>query len=343
MTLKRITTIILVLLVLAGLLFGVSWYMARRNAEKNGTTPLTFREFLGIGSPAVPGTPVDGELTGEFTDPQRTVKYDTNNNGINDWVEDINNNGIIDGNEDANNNGTLDGDEDYDNNGVPNRDDTYTQIDPTDGGDNGSVTPDDSITDPGGFDDDPFTPEGNNPNNGGNPGDGIQPGGNNGGDDTTPDDDLGFGDEDDIPEDPTVFAGNGCSAEDLNIVFTAEEITKLKALQTRFNTISATLYGPQAVNDQNAFYDKVGIKRDQIVDLKNFCNNNVSKIPSSSFARRVPTPFYHDSGRDSSTFTNYLSYFSDHNNGTPSNRKPILSHPENLISFFERLLRISIW
>ena len=82
MTTRRILTIIIVLLVLAGLLLGVSWYAARRTAEKNGTTPLTFRQFLGIGTPATPGTPTDGELSGEFTGDGQGGGTDTDGTGV---------------------------------------------------------------------------------------------------------------------------------------------------------------------------------------------------------------------------------------------------------------------
>jgi hypothetical protein len=65
---RRIITIILILLVILAILLGLSWYMTRRNAVKNGTTAPTFREFLGIGSNTKlrelePGT----ELSSDFT------------------------------------------------------------------------------------------------------------------------------------------------------------------------------------------------------------------------------------------------------------------------------------
>lgn len=96
MTLRRILTIVIVLLVLVGLLFSASWYMSRRNAEKNGSTPLTFRQFLGIGTPAVPGNTTSGEFVSQFTT---------------DTTTDKNSNGILDGEEDQNLNGTLDKDD----------------------------------------------------------------------------------------------------------------------------------------------------------------------------------------------------------------------------------------
>lgn len=96
MTLRKILIIVIVLLVLVGLLFGASWYASKRNAARNGTTPLTFRQFLGIGTPAVPGKPVQGELVSQFTT---------------DTTTDKNSNGVLDGEEDQNFNGTLDKDD----------------------------------------------------------------------------------------------------------------------------------------------------------------------------------------------------------------------------------------
>lgn len=218
MKLKRIVTIIIALLILAGLLFVASWYVARKNAEKNGATPLSFKEFLGIGNPALPGSMLDGELNGEFTGPQKTIKYDNNNNGVNDWLEDMNNNGVLDGNEDNNNDGVLDGDEDTDNDGTRNRDDTYVEstindIDGTVIGSTSTTNPDGTVTNPdgtitnpgnggnpeagenpGGFDGEPFTPEGGNPGAGGNPGDNNNPGSaGNPGDNNNPNDGPGAG------------------------------------------------------------------------------------------------------------------------------------------------------
>lgn len=96
MTLRRILTITIILLVLVGLLFGASWYFSRRTAEKNGTTPLTFRQFLGIGTPAAPGQNVQNEFVSQFTD---DTSADRNNNGVADGEEDLNLNGTIDKND----------------------------------------------------------------------------------------------------------------------------------------------------------------------------------------------------------------------------------------------------
>ena len=68
---KRLITIIIIILILAAIVFGISWIFSRRTAQKNGTTPLTFREFVtgksGDGSedPQRPGS-----ISSDFTDPQ---------------------------------------------------------------------------------------------------------------------------------------------------------------------------------------------------------------------------------------------------------------------------------
>jgi hypothetical protein len=65
---RRIITIILILLVIMAILLGLSWFMARRNAVKNGTTTPTFKEFLGIGTNTGPRELGEGtELTSDFT------------------------------------------------------------------------------------------------------------------------------------------------------------------------------------------------------------------------------------------------------------------------------------
>lgn len=65
---RRIITIILILLVIMTILLGLSWFMARRNAVKNGTTAPTFKEFIGIGTNTGPRELGDEtELTSDFT------------------------------------------------------------------------------------------------------------------------------------------------------------------------------------------------------------------------------------------------------------------------------------
>ncbi|MBY0328953.1 hypothetical protein K2Q02_02575 [Patescibacteria group bacterium] len=349
MTTKRILTIIAVLILLATVFLGVAWYANRKTAEKNGTTPLTFRQFLGVGTPNAPGQSGDGELVGEFTgESQKTIKYDENNNGINDWLEDLNNNGLIDGTEDFNNNGIPDGQEDADNDGTRNNQDTYLEPD-ADDTDITPLPPDSTPDDPGGFTDEVITPEGGNPGGGSNPGGSGNPGGSSGEGNNPGNGGGGFGDEEDIPGNPYDDGDNSfptpdlsCSAADSNIVFTDAELARLKTLQNRFDAIKATLYDDAASNQQLSLYTSFKFKKDQTVELLNFCKDNVSRISNSKLNRRVPTPFYHDSSQDSNTFTNNPVSTSDANSSSQGFR-PIINNPITITTMLERLLRINIW
>lgn len=338
MTLRRILTVIIVLLIIVGLLLGVSWYMSRRNAQNNGETPISFREFLGIGSPSIPGAPTEGELSGEFTpEPGRTVKYDANNNGINDWREDLNGNGIIDGNEDLNNNGINDGDEDFDGNGIPNWEDEYSDPEipdntpntpggdggftpggPTDPGENPggtTVLPPYIPTDPGPGGVNPYNP--NDPDYEGFPDDGF--------------------DYTDFTNSDTL----SCTFADTHINFTADEIEKLAKLQERFNAISGSLYDKAALSQQTSFYDSLAIRHSQIVESLNFCENRAPSL-GSTLNRRVATPFYNASG-SVDTFTNHPIVTSDANDAARG-YKPILEKaPITIVTLIEQLLKISIW
>ncbi|MFZ4500106.1 MAG: hypothetical protein ACOYMZ_01250 [Minisyncoccia bacterium] len=367
MTLRRILTITIILLVLAGLLFGASWFFSRRTAEKNGTTPLTFRQFLGIGTPAVPGQTVKNEFVSQFTidttadknsngilDGEEDLNFngsldkndivisasgqkaqrfndsvrssidvkaivfsrfgDTNTNTINDWNEDLDNNGEIDGVEDKDGNDIIDG---YDTGGLGNPD-----------GGNDAGGPGDN----GGFTGGPLMPTGGNPTSGGTIGEGAgtTPGGSSV--DTT-----GEQAPDPVipPTTTTPVAANSCSDADTNIAFTPAEIARLNTLKARFDQIADTLYDDAAGGEQRAFYDSFKIKEQQTQELVNFCEQRVSSLGSEAMRRRVPTPFYHDTSRDSNTFTN--------GNGSVIERRPYLENPSVVTALIERLLRINIW
>ncbi len=218
MTFRRILIITIILLVLVGLLFGASWYVSRRTASRNGTTPLTFREFLGIGTPAAPGLPAQGEFVSQFT---TDANADKNNNGVLDGEEDLNFNGSLDKNDivlsaagqktdvftaqiknaitvsalafsrfgDTNKNTINDWNEDVDGNGEIDGIQDKDQNGTIDGYDGGLVI-------------------GGNPNSGNNGGtDGNPNGGNNGGADGFPNDGGGFTNGTIMPSD--TFGGAG--------------------------------------------------------------------------------------------------------------------------------------
>ena len=64
---KRVITIILIILVVLGVLLGISWLVARKTAQKAGTTPPTFRQFLSIGGSTPSKNPSSSDLSSVFT------------------------------------------------------------------------------------------------------------------------------------------------------------------------------------------------------------------------------------------------------------------------------------
>jgi|GEM_PF-1324331 len=67
---KRLLTIILVILVIAAIFLGLSWLVSRRTAVKNGSAPLSFREFItGTDTGSTPNSGGPDELSSDFTNP----------------------------------------------------------------------------------------------------------------------------------------------------------------------------------------------------------------------------------------------------------------------------------
>lgn len=64
---KRLITIILIIIAVAAVFLGISWLLSRRTAEKSGTTPQSFREFVtgDTGEGTTPSTP-PGTISSDF-------------------------------------------------------------------------------------------------------------------------------------------------------------------------------------------------------------------------------------------------------------------------------------
>lgn len=360
---KRVIIITIVLLILASILFGFSWYL-----KKKGDTPsdriISFREFLGIGQRLTPGD-TDQDFGSDFeSNPLNDQNYDKNNNGIADWLEDLNNNGIIDGDEDLNNNNTPDRLEDANNNGIP---DIYENINSIDGGTN----PGESTTGNDGWEDGDGTGEGEwpgdddwgdgtNPGDGGTIGDGgtTEGGNNNNGVNTAQVEgsivsfDTGSNTDFNWSDAFATFTeGVGvqsCRADDITIQFTDEELANLRALEARYNQISDELYSREAVQEQRNVHNQLKLKYYRLVELNNFCAQNAPLITNPKMQKRVPTPFWHDNAKDSASFTNYVISTSDLNNYGTTDRtsgkaNAVHTKPQNFITLFERMFRVNIW
>jgi hypothetical protein len=67
---QRIIKIILILLAVFFLVLGGMWLLGRHAAQKNGTTPLSFRQFLGLSTKQNTATPAQGTTSATFTNGQ---------------------------------------------------------------------------------------------------------------------------------------------------------------------------------------------------------------------------------------------------------------------------------
>ncbi len=301
---KRILTIILVLLAVAFLLLGGIWLVGRHEAQKNGTTPLTFRQFLGLGTSAKPASTAGGTLTSTFTNPNGATGSGTADNGIGQTT--IGPNGTI--------TSTVD------NTQVSQF--TGSSISPTD---NGLIN---SATIGGGS---PFNGSGTigtgttlpsgTPITGGTTGNGSTAGA------------IAAG-----------LGGTSCSTADTTITFTASEIQQLNALQAQYNAIAANLATESDAANELSNYNDEKLQEAKIAELQNFCQTNVPLLTDPELRRHVPTPFWHDINQDSETFTLSGITTPVGAAYQPLFNAPATAYSNaDAASFLERMLRINLW
>lgn len=87
-----------------------------------------------------------------------------------------------------------------------------------------------------------------------------------------------------------------CSSADTNILFTADELAKLKALQDRFYLIAQNLHTDADANTELANHDVFKAKVDKFTELYNYCQNH----PIAG--RRIPTPFWQNTAQNNTSF-----------------------------------------
>jgi hypothetical protein len=77
---SRIIKIILILLAIFFLLLGIMWLIGRHTAQKNGSTPLSFRQFLGLGTKQNPVATAPSENASSFTNSSSNSSQSAANN-----------------------------------------------------------------------------------------------------------------------------------------------------------------------------------------------------------------------------------------------------------------------
>ena len=265
---KRILKIILILFVLFLIVLGGVWLFGRRQAAKNGTTPLSFRAFLGLGTKIDTANPAQGTLGSTFTPSNQPSS--TGLGGQTGIEGGFGQPGNIGGPNGANGTGNVQ---------VSSfTNDTQSLTDSTvfNGTSNigtGSGLGTDTTTGAGA---------------------GLPTG--------TTSSDTGLGSSNGTT--PVIgLGGSNCTAADTNITFTPEEIQELNALQLRFNTISANLASTDDVANELSNYNSYKLEEVKIIELQNFCQASTPLLADPAMKRHVPTPFWHDSTQDVDTYT----------------------------------------
>ncbi len=322
---KRIITIILVLLTIFLLIIGGIWLVGRHTATKQGSTPLTFRQFLGLSTTTAPGTGAgQGTLGSLFTAPGS--KNNTSGTGSGGTSGTTQGTGTSTG---SSGDGSTPVVSSNPSGSTPNNvqtsqftNDTLSPSDTGTGngssvgtggtlggsgsiGGTGTVGSGGSIGTSGGFS-----------SGGVSVGGGITSGtGTVGG---------GSG---------SVIGGQAnCTAADTNISFTPDEIAQLNALQAQFNTLNTDLATNDQVAAELATYSSYKLEEAKIAEMQSFCQATAPLLTNPAMQRHVPTPFWHDLTQDTETYT-----------GGAVNNMVDGNSPTAGESFLERILRINLW
>jgi hypothetical protein len=307
---KRNLTIIAIILLIIGSFLGIGWYLARNKAIKNGTTPPSFKSFLGIGtSNKAQNGGIDGTNSSEFINPDGTISIKPK-----PITKSI----------------------------IPIKTSVFTNS-----GLNPLGTPNPNINQGGNTLGGSVLPNGGGISGGGGTNQGPTGSGGTG---------TGGGITINTPS---------CSDEDLNITFTASEISQLNGLKNRFFAIAETLHTDADVATEVSNRDSFKSKLTKISELNDFCRaspvfTNAQASPNYSPGQRnaqrfgqfvpgingptinyrVATPFWSEN-KNNDSFVNQGVNFS----GQGGNQPGMFSESDS--AFFERsierALRINLW
>jgi hypothetical protein len=262
---KRAIKIILILLAIFLLVLGVIWLIGRHTAKENGTAPLSFRQFIGLGGKEIPATGA-GVGTGGANSSGFNNSGTAGTNGSGSGQ-----NGNTNGNNPANASGI----------GSPN----ISQFT------NGGITPSNSGF--GNGNGNGIPPNGGNINN--SSGNGTN-GGINGG--TGNNSGLNSGTNGSQGGVGSNTAGSStalvCGDADTNITFTPQQLAQLDALQNRFYALAQTLHTDEDVATELANHDAFALKAAQVTELYNYCENKLPLVATAGaqLQKHVPTPFW---------------------------------------------------
>ena len=133
-----------------------------------------------------------------------------------------------------------------------------------------------------------------------------------------------------------------CSDADVNIVFTSEELARLKTLERRFFTIAESIRTDEDIAREISNHDTFELKGTQILELYNICIQKSDRLTNPIYKRRVRTPFWNTTTDAPGFVTNEPGAGIDIFNTTPPN--PLNSNNTPTYKrILERLLRLNLW
>lgn len=257
---KKVIKIILILLAIFLLILGIIWLIGRHTAQKNGNTPLSFKQFIGLSSKTssngTNGTG-GGTLTSNFGNTgsnngvgnsgQGTGGAGGNSGGIGNTTGNSNIGGINGIGSNSIGNGiniisapTI---SQFTSGGI-------TATNGYSGGASGNST---TIS----------TPTGNNTQN-----NSLTTAG--------------------APANTAPV----CGTADTTITFTPAQIAELNTLQNRFYALAQTLHTDADVATEVANHDAFAVKAQQMTELYNYCEAKLPLITDPQLQQHLPTPFW---------------------------------------------------
>lgn len=123
-----------------------------------------------------------------------------------------------------------------------------------------------------------------------------------------------------------------CSADDLEIDFTPEEIARLQVLERRFYDLAPVLRTDEDVQTEAGNYSSYKTLNDKNRELISYCEATTPQL-GTALNKRVPTPLYTDPAQNQEYFTDDALPQGPINMTTPG------AHPR----FIEKLFRLNIW
>ncbi len=125
-----------------------------------------------------------------------------------------------------------------------------------------------------------------------------------------------------------------CSEADVTITFTPSELAELKSLERRFYTIAESIRTDEDLAREVTNHDTFLIKEQQTLELLNYCKQKTPLLANPLYQRRVPTPFWYETG----TVGGFI--VDGHNDTLPINNFNSFTYGKRRLEYS---LRLNLW